>query len=212
MNWRCKKMFHKWKERHIEKSTYLKVLACILIPMVLLYQIQEPVFAETVKNEKMRITNTNTYADKRVVSAFKELKFEVIYDKEANYAGTFSIRHHAIILKGKNKKWLLHEMGHFLSHLKGGAANTKKFEYIYKKEKKGYRDMKGQKVKKYVCKNSKEYFAQSFADYTIRPKTLKKQRPKTYAYIFGKVASVTETDIVRIKQMYGRAWGMPMPE
>ncbi len=196
----------------MEKRTYLKAVVIAMISVLLTGIAQGPVSAGKTGSGKVKIPGTGTYADRKVVNAFTELEFEIIYDKELDYAGVFSMRRHAIILKKENRNWLLHEMGHFLSRLKGGADSTKKFKDIYRKERQSYRDIKGQNVKKYVCKNNKEYFAQSFADYTIRPRTLKKQRPKTYKYIYQKIISVNGSDTERIKQMYGRAWGMHLPE
>lgn len=197
---------------YMEKKTYLKVFVIAMISAFLTGMAQEPVSAGKANSGQAKIPGTTTYADKKVVDAFTTLEFEIIYDKELDYAGVFSIQHHAIILKKQNRNWLLHEMGHFLSRLKDGADSTKKFKDIYRKERQSYRDIKGQNVRKYVCKNNKEYFAQSFADYTIRPKTLKKQRPGTYTYIARKVDSISKADIERIKEMYGRAWGMQLAE
>lgn len=195
----------------MEKKTYLKAVVIAMISVLLTGIAQGPVSAEKTNSGKVKIPGTDTYADMKVVNAFTELEFEIIYDKELDYAGVFSMRRHAILLKKQNRNCLLHEMGHFLSRLKDGADSTKKFKKIYRRERQWYKDMKGQNVRKYVCKNNKEYFAQSFVDYTIQPKTLKKQRPRTYTYIARKVDSISKADIERIKEMYRRAWGMPLP-
>ncbi len=153
-----------------------------------------------------KIPGTDVKADHRIVSAFTELDFQVKYDKNLKYSGTFSIKKHAIILRKRNKVWTLHEMGHFLSHLQGDAASTKKFKAIYKAEKRKYRSLPGKKDKKYVTKNCKEYFAQSFADYTIRTSALKKNRPDTYTYIKKQVETITGENIAAMRDAYGWAW------
>jgi len=151
---------------------------------------------------KMKIPNTKVYADKRVVKAFKELDFKVKYNKSMEYAGTFSVAKHAIVLKKKSKFNTLHEMGHFLSRLHDGADSTKEFQKIYKAEKKKYKG----RLKSYITKNSKEYFAESFRQYTTWNKGLKKQRPKTYAYIDEMVKTISDEDIENMYAAYGWAW------
>lgn len=153
-----------------------------------------------------KIPGTDVKADQRIVNAFKILDFKVMYDKNLKYSGIFSIKGHAIILRKRNKMWTLHEMGHFLSRLQEGADSTKKFKVIYKAEKRKYRSLPGKKDKKYVTKNCKEYFAQSFADYTIRPSVLKKNRPATYTYIKKQVETITKEDIAAMRAAYGWAW------
>ena len=151
---------------------------------------------------KITIPNTSAKVDSRVVNAFKDLGFKVKYDKNLDYAGTFSVSKHSIILQKKSKNNTLHEMGHFLSRLKDGADSTKEFKNIYKAEKNKYSG----RLKSYVKSNSKEYFAESFRQYTTWNSGLKKQRPKTYAYIKETIESISEDDVEAMYDAYGWAW------
>lgn len=157
---------------------------------------------EVSASSKMKIPNTKVYADSRVVDAFKTLDFKVKYNKSMKNAGTFSVAKHAIVLKKKSKNNTLHEMGHFLSRLHDGADSTKEFQKIYKAEKNKYKG----RLQSYIKANSKEYFAESFRQYTTWNKGLKKQRPKTYAYIDKMVKTISDEDIENMYAAYGWAW------
>ena len=148
------------------------------------------------------IPATSAKADSRVVNAFVELGFTVKYNKNLGYAGVFSVADHAIHLKTRNKTNTLHEMGHFVSRLQNGADETSEFVKIYKSEKKKYNGTQ----KSYITKNSKEYFAQSFAEYTQNPSKLKKSRPKTYKYVKTQVDTIEQQDVDNMYSAYGWAW------
>lgn len=148
------------------------------------------------------IPNTNVKADSRVVNAFVDLGFKVKYDKNHDYAGTFSVGKHAIIMKSKNKMHILHEMGHFVSEINKSCGVSSKFKKIYKAEKKYYNG----EQKKYIKSSSEEYFAQSFADYTASPSKLKKERPRTYKYVKAKVAAINQQAIDDMYNAYSWAW------
>lgn len=194
---------HKRSQKKFKVSEKIEIIILVLFIVVLSLGI---VFAGTEEvnaaTKKIRIPNTKVYADARVVNAFKELDFKVKFDKNMKYAGTFSVAKHAIILKKPSRFNTLHEMGHFLSRLHDGADSTKEFKKIYKVEKKKYAGRK----KSYVTKNSREYFAESFRQYTTWNKGLKKQRPKTYAYIDKMVKTITDEDIENMYEAYGWAW------
>lgn len=82
---------------------------------------------------------------------------------------------------GKNYHYTIyHEFGHFFAYYKDGADKTSTWKKIYKKE----------KVSGYAGTSAVEYFAESFEDYIINKKQLKKERPKTYKYIKRLVDSV----------------------
>lgn len=148
------------------------------------------------------IPNTNAKADSRVVNAFVDLGFKVKYDKNYRYAGSFSVSKHAIIMKTKTKMHILHEMGHFVSEINNGAGKSKSFASVYKAEKSKYKGSQ----KSYILSTSEEYFAQSFAEYTSEPNTLKKSRPKTYNYIKTKVESINKKAIQDMYNAYSWAW------
>lgn len=180
----------------------MRMVVSMLFIMTLCVSIVFAGTEEASAATKMKIPNTNAKADSRVVKAFKELDFKVKYNKSMENAGTFSVAKHAIVLKKKHKYNTLHEMGHFLSRLHDGADSTKEFKKIYKAEKKKYNG----RLKSYIRSNSKEYFAESFRQYTTCPKTLKKQRPKTYAYIHKMVTTITDQHVEDMYAAYGWAW------
>lgn len=148
------------------------------------------------------VPGTGVEADSRVVDAFVDLGFTVKYDKNHNYAGTFSVAKHAIIMRTDNKMNFLHEMGHFVSEINNAAGTSKEFTSIYKSEKKKYRGS----MKTYITRNSEEYFAQSFAEYTVSPSALKKSRPKTYKYIKASVEAIDQKAIDDMYAAYSWAW------
>lgn len=151
---------------------------------------------------KKTIPQTSAKADSRVVNAFTDLGFEVRYDKNLGLAGTFSVGKHAIIMSDRNATNTLHEMGHFVSRLQRGADETSEFVKIYKSEKNKYNG----KQASYIKSNSKEYFAQSFAEYTQNPTKLKNSRPKTYKYVQKQVNAIDQQDIDDMNAAYSWAW------
>lgn len=148
------------------------------------------------------VPGTDVKADSRVVDAFVDLGFKVKYDKHHNYAGTFSVAKHAIIMKTDNKMHLLHEMGHFVSEINNASGTSKEFTSIYKSEKIKYHGSQ----KAYITGTSEEYFAQSFAEYTVSPKALGKSRPKTYKYIKANIESIDQKAVQDMYDAYSWAW------
>lgn len=174
----------------------------IAITTIMVFGTATDTYAATSVSKKV-IPSTTVKADSRVVDAFVDLGFEVRYDKNMkDYAGVFSVGQHAVILKYKDKTNTLHEMGHFVSRLQKGADETTEFVKIYKAEKKNYNG----KLQSYIKASSKEYFAQSFAEYTTSPKMLKSSRPKTYAYVKAQVEAIDQQDVDDMYAAYGWAW------
>ena len=97
---------------------------------------------------------------------------------------------------------ILHEMGHFVSELNNGAGKSKNFASVYKAEKSKYKGSQ----RSYILSTSEEYFAQSFAEYSSNPRTLKKQRPKTYNYIRSKINAINQSLINDMYRAYSWAW------
>lgn len=79
------------------------------------------------------------------------------------------------------RRALLHEMGHFVDSELGFPSFTDEFEAIYNSEKNKAK-FKDQ-VDKHCTSTSTEYFAEAFLQYLIYPSNLKKNAPKTYAFI-----------------------------
>ena len=178
---------------------FITIILTLALTTGLVLAMTEDANAATVS---MKTIPATSKADSRVVNAFVELGFTVKYNKNLGYAGVFSVADHAIHLKTRNKTNTLHEMGHFVSRLQNGADETSEFVKIYKSEKKKYNGTQ----KSYITKNSKEYFAQSFAEYTQNPSKLKKSRPKTYKYVKTQVDTIEQQDVDNMYSAYGWAW------
>lgn len=117
------------------------------------------------------------------------------------------MRQHNIQLKTGRSSYLYHELGHFLSLLKGKGDYIDKsndFISIFNAEKSAYRGNN----KAYVTQDTGEYFAESFCDYTENPSVLKQQRPKTYNYINNMVNSISDNDITAFRNTYEWIWNL----
>lgn len=119
---------------------------------------------------------------KGILDAFVDGGYKVVINPKVSYSGVFRSASKEIELKSANSV-IYHEMGHFVSFKTGRADSTSEFKTIYKEEKDKYTASD----KAYVTQSSGEYFAQSFKNYTENPTKLKKERPKTYAYVKDKV-------------------------
>ena len=122
--------------------------------------------------------------------------------------GVFSVQQHNIQLKTGRSSYLYHELGHFLSILKGRGGKyidkSSEFISIFNAEKSAYRGNN----KAYVTQDTGEYFAESFCDYTENPSVLKQQRPKTYNYINNMVNSISGNDITAFRNTYEWIWNL----
>lgn len=120
----------------------------------------------------------------------------------------FSTKNHNIQLKRGQSSYLLHELGHFVSALKGRNGKkidqSSEFTRIYNEEKSAYVGNN----KAYVTQDAAEYFAESFRDYTENPSALKSQRPKTYSYISQMVSSLSSSDVKAFRNAYGGYWSI----
>lgn len=118
----------------------------------------------------------------------------------------FSTKNHNIQLKRGQSSYLLHELGHFVSALKGRNGKkidqSSEFTRIYNEEKSAYVGNN----KAYVTQDAAEYFAESFRDYTENPSALKSQRPETYSYISQMVSSLSSSDVTAFRNAYGWYW------
>ena len=120
----------------------------------------------------------------------------------------FSTKNHNIQLKRGQSSYLLHELGHFVSALKGRNGKkidqSSEFTRIYNEEKSAYVGNN----KAYVTQDAAEYFAESFRDYTENPSALKSQRPETYSYISKMVSSLSSSDVNAFRNAYGWYWSI----
>lgn len=179
-----------------------RVTRILVVLLLILSLSAASAFAAAEAASVKTVPGTEVEADSRVVDAFVDLGFTVKYDKNHNYAGTFSVAKHAIIMKTDNKMHLLHEMGHFVSEINNASGTSREFTSIYKSEKSKYHGSQ----KAYITGTSEEYFAQSFAEYTVSPKALEKSRPKTYKYIKANVESIDQKAVQDMYDAYSWAW------
>ena len=153
-----------------------------------------------------KFSDIKGHVDSKVYDAFVNLGFELKINSKLATTGVFSTKNHNIQLKRGQSSYLLHELGHFVSALKGRNGKkidqSSEFTRIYNEEKSAYVGNN----KAYVTQDAAEYFAESFRDYTENPSALKSQRPKTYSYISQMVSSLSSSDVKAFRNAYGYGW------
>ena len=153
-----------------------------------------------------KFSDIKGHVDSKVYDAFVNLGFELKINSKLATTGVFSTKNHNIQLKRGQSSYLLHELGHFVSALKGRNGKkidqSSEFTRIYNEEKSAYVGNN----KAYVTQDAAEYFAESFRDYTENPSALKSQRPKTYSYISQMVSSLSSSDVKAFRNAYGWYW------
>lgn len=155
-----------------------------------------------------KFSDIKGHVDSKVYDAFVNLGFELKINSKLATTGVFSTKNHNIQLKRGQSSYLLHELGHFVSALKGRNGKkidqSSEFTRIYNEEKSAYVGNN----KAYVTQDAAEYFAESFRDYTENPSALKSQRPKTYSYISQMVSSLSSSDVKAFRNAYGWYWSI----
>ena len=155
-----------------------------------------------------KFSDIKGHVDSKVYDAFVNLGFEFKINSALATTGVFSTKNHNIQLKRGQSSYLLHELGHFVSALKGRNGKkidqSSEFTRIYNEEKSAYVGNN----KAYVTQDTAEYFAESFRDYTENPSALKSQRPKTYSYISQMVSSLSSSDVKAFRNAYGWYWSI----
>lgn len=184
------------------KSTYTKKSKVKKVKTTVKITTKTTTTTYKVKTDAEKLKEISKAVPSVLMSAFNKLGFTVKINSKLSTAGNFSTSKHSIQLKTANADHLLHEMGHFLSCLKGNAAQTADFVKIYNVEKGKYSGSN----KKYVTSTSDEYFAESYRDYVKQSAALKKQRPQTYNYIKNAVSNISQQDIDSMYQRYSWAW------
>ena len=155
-----------------------------------------------------KFSDIKGHVDSKVYDAFVNLGFELKINSKLATTGVFSTKNHNIQLKRGQSSYLLHELGHFISALKGRNGKkidqSSEFTRIYNEEKSAYVGNN----KAYVTQDAAEYFAESFRDYTENPSALKSQRPETYSYISKMVSSLSSSDVKAFRNAYGWYWSI----
>lgn len=144
------------------------------------------------------VRSLNGLADPMVIKAFEKLNYKIVIDGSVSYAGKFDARNQQVTLRSANKDYFLHELGHFVSFITGLKDSTPEFVNIYNKEAGRYSGSNAS----YVTKNNKEYFAESYRDFSANPSGLKSTRPATYNYIKSCVDSINDNTISYINSAY----------
>lgn len=155
-----------------------------------------------------KFSDIKGHVDSKVYDAFVNLGFELKINSKLATTGVFITKNHNIQLKRGQSSYLLHELGHFVSALKGRNGKkidqSSEFTRIYNEEKSDYVGNN----KAYVTQDAAEYFAESFRDYTENPSALKSQRPETYSYISKMVSSLSSSDVKAFRNAYGWYWSI----
>ena len=151
-----------------------------------------------------RLRTLGSQADAKILNAFEELQFKMVFDKNAGYTGVFSVKNHKIEIQSARSSVLLHELGHFANFLAGDKVSTNEWKSIYNAEKNKYDGYN----KEYAVKSVSEYFAESYKDYKENPSALKSKRPRTYQFVKSTIDGITESDVQNIKDTYGEYWGL----
>ncbi len=139
--------------------------------------------------------------DGRVLNAYTTLGFVISLDPNVSYTGMFDAGNKCITLK-RSGDVIYHELGHFVAFIVGNIDRQKPFQQIFEREKSRYTKYN----KAYVLQNSSEYFAESFKDYTLEPKDLKKSRTLTYAAVEDALDKITEAQTEKIRRIYQAVW------
>ena len=140
-------------------------------------------------------------ADNALLEAFDELGFTFKVDASYQYTGVFDARTRVIILR-YNDDNVYHELGHFLAFVAGNYDVSSAFAEIYNSEKGLYNGRNSI----YVLKNASEYFAESYRNYVLDKSGLEATRPLTYGAIETALGRITDTQIARLKRVYGPIW------
>ena len=150
---------------------------------------------------EVNISSVAPKMSKNVLSAFQTLGFKVVVDPGSSYAGYFDARTRRLTMK-KADDTVYHELGHFLAFAAGNVDTSTSFKAIYNAEKGKYNGT----YKAYATQNSSEFFAECTRDYILRNASLKSACPQTYAAIEAAFSKITDSQIAKVKAVYGVLW------
>lgn len=129
-------------------------------------------------------TQTGPKLPKKLANDFTKNGWKIVLDPGMdgypyNYMGLCVYSDKQLIIRDYQSDTIYHEFGHYFAYTNGEIDTSKKFQSIFKKEKKKF---KGSNPNSNTA-NSSEYFAECFKSYLLKEKWLKKRCPKTYQYI-----------------------------
>lgn len=158
-----------------------------------------------VTKKMTTITKVAPKAHKNVIDAYNRMGFKTSVDSTVAYNGKFSASTKSIILQKESTEASYHELGHFVAFLSGNTDRTPEFVSIFNAEKKYFTASRGNT--NYILNGgSIEYFADSYQDYVENPTKLKRERPKTFAYIKAQVAKCTNVRADLYLRLYAPYW------
>ena len=140
-------------------------------------------------------------ADRVLLDAFDTLGFQFSVDAKYQYTGVFDSKTRQIILRNNDDN-VYHELGHFLAFASSNYDVSSAFVEVYKAEKSLYNGRNSS----YVLKNSSEYFAESYRNYVLEKDKLKAERPLTYKAVETALSRLTDSQLARLKRVYGSIW------
>lgn len=124
-------------------------------------------------------TNTITYNMNKIpvdiLSKLSEDGFVIGFTDTLDVEGRIDYNNRIITIK--NRKSLLHEIGHYVDFKCNRISDTDNFIKIYNQEK--YNTYENE----YNISSNREYFAESFKNYILYENKVKHKTPKTYEYI-----------------------------
>lgn len=137
--------------------------------------------------------------DPQVKKAWTELGFDFFVDANSDRVNfRYSTKEKLIqVTMSVALPHLCLMLGHFISFAAGNAALTKAFKDIYDSEKASYQS----DDRAFSVYNPSNFFAASARDYALHPDRLKKNCPKTYAYIRQSIGKINDTQIALCRRM-----------
>jgi hypothetical protein len=138
-----------------------------------------------------------------VSSAYQNLGFKIIVDPNYAASGHFVAKEQTTYIRATDNT-IYHELGHFVAFAAGNVDTKDDFaNTIYTAEKEKFTGTN----KVYARQSAPEFFAESFREYVVGDKAgLQKNCPKTYAAIESAVSKINDSQVSKLKMIYGSYW------
>lgn len=145
-------------------------------------------------------------ADVRILNAFQQMGFRILYRPTSSYSGYFNAGTRSVSLKSMDRTTIdhviYHELGHFFAWIAGNVDQSDEFKAIYAEEKGNYTKPN----KAYVTSTSAEFFAECYSWYVRDYSWLQKQCPKACLYISQNLNNISQERIAYLLKIYGAYW------
>jgi hypothetical protein len=139
-----------------------------------------------------------------VSSAYESLGFRIVVDPGYAASGHFVAKEQTTYIRSTDNT-IYHELGHFVAFAAGNVDDEKKdfAQSVYPAEKEKFTGTN----KVYARQSAAEFFAESFREYVVGDKSgLQKNCPKTYAAIESAVSKINDSQVSKLKAVYGAYW------